>query len=60
MVERYFEVQQWTDALQHENPDLVVLNYGTNESIYPAYVEKQLRWWRIIRASAAKCTGWRR
>jgi len=41
MVERYFAVGQWTAALQHENPDLVVLNYGTNESIYPAYVEKQ-------------------
>jgi lysophospholipase L1-like esterase len=41
MVARYFEARQWTDALQHENPDLVVLNYGTNESIYPAYVEKQ-------------------
>jgi len=41
MVARYFEVRQWTDALQQENPDLVVLNYGTNESIYPEYVEKQ-------------------
>jgi len=41
MVARFFEVHQWTDALQHENPDLVVLNYGTNESIYPDYVEKQ-------------------
>ena len=41
MVARFFEVRQWTDALQHENPDLVVLNYGTNESIYPEYIEKQ-------------------
>jgi lysophospholipase L1-like esterase len=41
MVERYFEVHQWTEALQQENPDLVVLNYGTNESIFPAYVETQ-------------------
>ena len=41
MVERYFEAGQWTAALQHEDPALVVLNYGTNESIYPAYVEKQ-------------------
>lgn len=40
-VLRYFEVGQWTAALQHENPALVVLNYGTNESIYPSYVEKQ-------------------
>jgi lysophospholipase L1-like esterase len=41
MVARYFEVRQWTEALQQENPDLVVLNYGTNESIYPEYVERQ-------------------
>jgi lysophospholipase L1-like esterase len=41
MVQRYFEVHQWTESLQHENPDLVILNYGTNESVYPAYVEKQ-------------------
>jgi lysophospholipase L1-like esterase len=41
MVVRYFEIGQWTAALQHEDPDLVVLNYGTNESIYPAYIEKQ-------------------
>ena len=40
MVARYFEVSQWTEALQEENPDRVV-NYGTNESIYPEYVEKQ-------------------
>jgi lysophospholipase L1-like esterase len=41
MMARYFEVGQWAAAMQHENPDLVVLNYGTNESIYPAYIEKQ-------------------
>jgi len=41
MVLRYFERDQWREILRHENPALVVLNYGTNESIYPAYVEKQ-------------------
>jgi hypothetical protein len=41
MVDRYFEIRQWTEALQHEDPALVVLNYGTNESIFPSYVEKQ-------------------
>jgi lysophospholipase L1-like esterase len=38
---RYFGVQQWTDSLRHENPDLVVLNYGTNESVdNENYIEK--------------------
>ena len=41
MVVRSFEVGQWTEELRHENPDLVVLNYGTNESLYPAYIENQ-------------------
>jgi len=41
MALRSFEVGQWTAALQHEDPDLVVLNYGTNESIYPEYIAKQ-------------------
>ncbi len=41
MVVRFFEVKQWTAALQHENPDLVIVNYGTNESLYPGYLDKQ-------------------
>jgi len=41
MIARFFETTQWAIALQHENPDLVVLNYGTNESIFPAYIDKQ-------------------
>jgi len=41
MVLRYFEANQWTEVLRYEDPALVVLNYGTNESIYPAYVNKQ-------------------
>ena len=39
MIVRYFEVSQWQAALREENPALVVLNYGTNESIYAGYVE---------------------
>lgn len=39
---RYFEVQQWTDSLRHEHPDLVVLNYGTNESVdNSGYIENR-------------------
>jgi lysophospholipase L1-like esterase len=36
---RFFDKAHWTEQLQHENPDLIVLNYGTNESVYPRYVE---------------------
>lgn len=41
MLVRFFEVNQWTANLRHEHPDLVILNYGTNESIFPDYVRKQ-------------------
>jgi lysophospholipase L1-like esterase len=36
----YFDAKQWTMELRHADPDLVVINYGTNESVYPAYVDK--------------------
>ena len=38
---RFFDAGQWTEQLQHENPDLIVINYGTNESVYPKYVDSQ-------------------
>jgi lysophospholipase L1-like esterase len=40
VVVRYFEKAQWAEQLQHQHPDLVVLNYGTNESIYADYIER--------------------
>jgi lysophospholipase L1-like esterase len=39
VVVRYFDKPQWNEELQHQHPDLVVINYGTNESIYADYVE---------------------
>ena len=38
MVVRYFEAAHWTDQIRHQRPDLIVLNYGTNESVFPGYV----------------------
>jgi lysophospholipase L1-like esterase len=40
VVVRYFDRSQWALELQHERPDLVVLNYGTNESVYADYIER--------------------
>jgi lysophospholipase L1-like esterase len=37
---RSFEKNQWARQLQHQKPDLVVINYGTNESIYADYVDR--------------------
>ena len=41
VMSRAFEPKEWGDALEHRDPDLVIINYGTNESSFPSYVEKQ-------------------
>ena len=41
VVVRYFDKVQWAEQLQHQRPDLVVLNYGTNESIFANYIEHE-------------------
>ncbi|MGD0445437.1 MAG: GDSL-type esterase/lipase family protein [Edaphobacter sp.] len=41
VMSRAFNPETFYPALEHRNPDLVVINYGTNESSFPAYVEKQ-------------------
>ena len=40
VVVRYFDKPQWAEELEHQHPDLVVINYGTNESIYAEYIER--------------------
>lgn len=44
---RIFNEKQWAEQLQRRKPDLVILNYGTNESGFSAYVgswyEQELR-----------------
>ncbi len=41
VMSRAFNPATFSAALEHRHPDLVVINYGTNESGFPAYVEKQ-------------------
>jgi lysophospholipase L1-like esterase len=41
VMSRAFNPDNFSAALQHRDPDLVIINYGTNESSYPAYVDKQ-------------------
>ncbi len=36
---RMFREQHWREALRHDKPSLVVVNYGTNESVYPNFVD---------------------
>jgi lysophospholipase L1-like esterase len=41
VMTRMFQQQHWTAELQHRKPDLVIINYGTNEADFPDFVEKQ-------------------
>ncbi len=36
----YFDKSQWAEELEHQHPDLVVINYGTNESLDADYIER--------------------
>lgn len=39
ILARMFNQSHWTEELRHYNPDLVIVNYGTNESVYPKFVD---------------------
>jgi len=41
VLSRMFNECHWAEELQHRNPDLVIVNYGTNEADFAAFVEKQ-------------------
>jgi lysophospholipase L1-like esterase len=36
---RHFDQRHWAEQIRHQKPDLVVINYGTNESGYPGYID---------------------
>lgn len=36
----HFEPNQWSEWLRHQKPDLVVVNYGSNEAENESYVDK--------------------
>ncbi|MGH9666098.1 MAG: GDSL-type esterase/lipase family protein [Bryobacteraceae bacterium] len=39
ILARMFNQNHWTEELRHYDPDLVIVNYGTNESVYPKFVD---------------------
>jgi lysophospholipase L1-like esterase len=40
MPARMFREEHWAGQLRHHAPDLVVINYGTNESVYPSFLDQ--------------------
>src|SRR5262249_14967512 len=47
VLSRMYNQQHWSDELRHRDPQLVIVNYGTNEADFAAFVdngyEKELR-----------------
>jgi lysophospholipase L1-like esterase len=41
VLSRMFNQSHWAAQLQHRHPDLVIVNYGTNEADFPAFIDKQ-------------------
>lgn len=37
---RMFREAHWAEQLRHHEPNLVVINYGTNESVYPNFIDQ--------------------
>jgi lysophospholipase L1-like esterase len=40
VLARMFNAEHWGEALRHLQPDLVIINYGTNESGYASFVDQ--------------------
>jgi lysophospholipase L1-like esterase len=40
VLARLFNAEHWGGELQHVQPDLVIINYGTNESGYASFVDQ--------------------
>jgi lysophospholipase L1-like esterase len=34
-----FQEKHWSEQLKHYQPDLIIVNYGTNESVYASFVD---------------------
>ena len=36
-----FNQRHWTEELRHRHPDLLIVNYGTNEAGFPNFIDKE-------------------
>ena len=41
VLAKMFNREHWKQQLQHYRPDLVILNYGTNESVYREFLDQK-------------------
>jgi lysophospholipase L1-like esterase len=52
LLSNVFNEAHWTAELRHYKPDLIIVNYGTNESGFPAFVDST--WGREMRKTVAR------
>jgi len=52
LLSRALNEEHWTEELRHYDPDLVVINYGTNESGFPQFVDTT--WGREMRLAVRR------
>jgi lysophospholipase L1-like esterase len=41
VLARMFNQAHWTEQLRHRRPDLIVINYGTNEAGFAGFIERE-------------------
>lgn len=39
LLSKMFREDHWAEQLQHYKPNLIIINYGTNESVYASFVD---------------------
>ncbi|MEQ1885990.1 MAG: GDSL-type esterase/lipase family protein [Bryobacteraceae bacterium] len=52
LLSRALDLKHWAEELRHYNPDLVIINYGTNESGFPNFVDGT--WGRELRLAVTR------
>jgi len=52
LLSNAFNEAHWADQLRHYKPDLIIVNYGTNESGFPDFVDST--WGREMRKTVAR------
>ncbi|HTS27487.1 MAG TPA: GDSL-type esterase/lipase family protein [Bryobacteraceae bacterium] len=55
VLSRIFNQSHWAEELSHRNPDLVIINYGTNEADFAAFVDHQYE--KELRAAINRIRG---
>jgi lysophospholipase L1-like esterase len=54
VLTRMFNREHWAEELRHRRPDLVVLNYGTNEADFAAFIDNAKLYEPELRAAIAR------